>query len=287
MSLKEILRPILPDFIKSKIKAINETRELKKFTSQKRMNCVTGDLMPEKGVSLSDIFNSDEIRVLWEKSKVELDGLNIPDQTGGVNPGDRRALYYLISKFKPMSVLEIGTHIGASTIHIAAALKANDIKGNLTTVDIRDVNSTSLKPWLEYGTKYSPAQMIEELKYGPFVNFVTDTSIKYFENCQTKFDFIFLDGDHSALTVYQEIPLALKSLNSNGIILLHDYYPSGKPLWSNNSVITGPYLATERLIKEGADVIVLPLGSLPWATKLNSTYTTLALLMKKSKKTIA
>ena len=98
-----------------------------------------------------------------------------------------------------------------------------------------------------------------------------DTSIKYFENCQTKFDFIFLDGDHSALTVYQEIPLALKLLNSNGIILLHDYYPGGKPLWSNSPVISGPYLATERLIKEGADLIVLPLGNLPWATKLIQT----------------
>jgi len=275
------LRSILPESIKSMISSINKTRELKKFTSQKRMNCDGKDLMSEKGVSLSDIFNSDEIQVLWKKSKVELDVLDIPDETGGVNPGDRRALYYLISKFKPRLVLEIGTHIGASTIHIAAALKANDIKANLTTLDIRDVNSTSVKPWLKYGTKYSPAQMIEELKYGTFVNFVTDTSIKYFENCQTKFDFIFLDGDHSASTVYQEIPLALKSLNSNGIILLHDYYPNGKPLWSNNSVISGPYLATERLIKEGADLTVLPLGRLPWATKLNSNYTTLALLMKK------
>ena len=61
------------------------------------------------------------------------------------------------------------------------------------------------------------AEMLEQLKYGTLVNFVTDTSIKYFENCQTKFDFIFLDGDHSALTVYQEIPLA-QLLNSNGII---------------------------------------------------------------------
>ena len=173
MNLKQVLTLILPDFIKARIKAINETRKLEKFAPQKRMKCVTKDLMPEDRVSLSDIFNSNEIQVLWKKSKAELDVLNIPDHTGGVNPGDRRALHYLISKFKPKSVLEIGTHIGASTIHIAAALKANEIKANLTTLDIRDVNSTSVKPWLEYGTKYSPAEMLEQLKYGTLVNFVT------------------------------------------------------------------------------------------------------------------
>ncbi|RYE52594.1 MAG: class I SAM-dependent methyltransferase [Sphingobacteriales bacterium] len=283
MSLKGTLKLLLPDFIKSEIKAIGKTRELKKFTSQRKLHCVTENLLSEKGISLPDIFNSDEIEGLWKKSQKELDVLNIPDDTdGGVNAGDRRALYYLISKFKPGSVLEIGTHIGASTIHIAAALKANNIKASFTTLDIRDVNSTSLKPWTKYGTKYSPAQMIEELKYETFVDFVTDASINYFENCQTRFDFIFLDGDHSALAVYQEIPLALRLLNTNGVILLHDYFPGGKPLWSNNSVISGPYLATERLIQECGDLTVLPLGALPWTTKLNSNKTSLALLMKKN-----
>lgn len=282
MSLKQILKPILPGFIKSKIKAIQDARGLKNFTSLKKLDCDTENLMSEKKVFLSDIFNSDNTHASWKKSKPELDVYNIPDGTGGVNPGDRRAVYYLISKFKPISVLEIGTHIGASTIHIAAALKANGLKSNFTTLDIRDVNSTLDKPWIKYGTTHSPAQMIHKLQYDSFVNFVTNTSFQYFEINQAKFDFIFLDGNHSASIVYQEIPLALKALNSNGIILLHDYYPDGKPLWSNNSIIDGPYIATERFIKEDADLIVLPLGNLPWPTKFNSNKTSLALLLKKS-----
>jgi predicted O-methyltransferase YrrM len=282
MSLKQVIKKILPDFIKTMRKKNVLKRESKEFTSLKRLTCDTGNLISEEKVFLSDIFNSDDIHSLWEKSKMELDIYNIPDGGGGVNPGDRRAVYYLISKFKPVSVLEIGTHIGASTIHIATALKANGIKSHLTTVDIRDVNSVSDKPWVEYRSKYSPAQMIGELKCDAFTNFVTNTSLKYFEISQAKFDFIFLDGDHSASTVYKEIPLALKSLNTNGIILLHDYFPNSKPLWSNNSVIPGPYLATERLINEGADLTVLPLGNLPWATKFDSNITSLALLMKKS-----
>ncbi len=45
-------------------------------------------------------------------------------KTGGVNPGDRRALYYLVRTLGLKRVLEIGTNVGASTIHIAAAMKS-------------------------------------------------------------------------------------------------------------------------------------------------------------------
>ncbi|SDJ60658.1 Predicted O-methyltransferase YrrM [Pedobacter sp. ok626] len=284
MILKRTLRQILPDFIKTNIRTLIRTKELREFNSLERQYCVTENLMPKKDVSLSEIFNSEETERIWEESKKDMDIFNVPNGSGGVNPGDRRAIYYLINKFKPTSVLEIGTHIGASTINIAAALFKNQKKNkpvNFTTLDIRDVNSASEKPWEEYGTKYSPIQMINELNYGDIVNFVTGNSLKYL-NSQKKFDFIFLDGDHSAATVYKEIPLALKSLHKNGVILLHDYYPEGKPLWSDNFTITGPYSATERLIREGANLVVLPLGTLPWDTKLNSNITSLALLMRKN-----
>jgi len=221
---------------------------------------------------------------MWSDLKKKIDRFTIPDGTGGVNPGDRRAIYYLISKLKPSSVLEIGTHIGASTLHIASALYMSQIRnGNnatLTTVDIADVNSPVEKPWEKYGTSKSPLEMIQALNYGSFVEFIADTSLHYAANCERRFDFIFLDGDHSARTVYQEIPVALNLLNQNGVILLHDYFPNMKPLWSNGSVIPGPFLATERLRKEGANLTVLPLDKLPWLTKLQSNITSLALLLR-------
>jgi len=157
----------------------------------------------------------------------------------------------------------------------------NGKKVNLISIDIADVNSTVTKPWLEYGTKFSPVEMINKLNYGSFVNFVADTSLHYAANCTQKFDFIFLDGSHAASIVYQEIPLALKLLNQNGVILLHDYFPGMKPLWSDGTVIPGPYLATERLSKEGINLVVLPLGKLPWPTKQSSNVTSLALLLRK------
>jgi hypothetical protein len=45
-------------------------------------------------------------------------------------------------------------------------------------------------------------------------------------------------------------------------------------------VIGGPFLAIERFKEEGAPLTVLPLGELPWPTKLGSNTTSLALLLQ-------
>tara|TARA_Y100000996_G_C22027152_1_gene439334 strand:- start:137 stop:526 length:390 start_codon:yes stop_codon:yes gene_type:complete len=126
----------------------------------------------------------------------------------------------------------------------------------------------------------SPSDMIRELSGQSSVDFITNDSLDYFEKTQDTFDFIFLDGGHLPETVYQEIPRALSKLNKDGVILLHDYFPNGKPIWSNKYVLEGPFLATERLKKE-TDINILPLGDLPWKTKLGSKKTSLALCVKR------
>lgn len=282
MSLKQIIKKLVPTSIRLKLSRIINSKQL---YSLNKMQCETVNLLSSKEVNMENIFRNAEIQNSWKKWQVKLDNLKIPDSTGGVNPGDRRAIFFLTRYFKPKTLLEIGTHIGASTVNIASALQYNHIdlqeKPTLRTVDIRDVNSIKEKPWLQFGSNKSPIDMIENLELELFVEFVTNTSINYFEKSTEMYDFIFLDGDHAAKTVYKEIPIALSKLNKGGIILLHDYFPKGKPLWSNNHVIPGPYLATERHIAEGADIVILPLGSLPWPTKLNSNVTSLALLLKK------
>ena len=97
---------------------------------------------------LSLVFNSAEIGDEWAESGEALaracpmeDG-----KTDGVNPGDRRALRYLVRGFGPASVLEIGTNVGASTLHIASAMRSAArrdplLRPRLVTVDIEDVNS--------------------------------------------------------------------------------------------------------------------------------------------------
>jgi predicted O-methyltransferase YrrM len=243
-------------------------------------------LRSAKEVSLEEVFSSKGIEAAWDAVMPELRAFEIPDGTGGVNPGDRRAIFYLVSYFEPRSVLEVGTHIGASTIHIAAALrsrrKAVKERPNLISVDAIDVNDPVSKPWLRHGTSFSPAEMIGRMGYDDFTELATSNSLDYMTDCERGFDFIFLDGDHAGKTVYREIPAALELLNPDGLILLHDYFPGAKPLWSNGSVIPGPFLAAERLRAEGAQFEVLPLGRLPWPTKLKSNLTSLALLARKA-----
>jgi predicted O-methyltransferase YrrM len=207
-------------------------------------------------------------------------------QTGAVNPGDRRAIYYLIRGLHPLNLLEIGTHVGASTIHIAAAIareKQNTQKiPTLMSVDIQDVNDAPEAPWRRFQLHRPPAGMLQDAGYSDFVRFITQKSPDFLRQHLQKYDFIFLDGSHAAAVVYQEIPLALASLEENGVILLHDFYPHNKPLWSSNrGIIPGPWIAFQRLLKEGAPLSVIPLGALPWPTKLGTNVTSLAILTRQ------
>jgi predicted O-methyltransferase YrrM len=233
-----------------------------------------------------DLIFSEKANGSWDHVKKKREEFEFSLVNSGVNSGDRRAIFYLIDFFKPTKVLEIGTHVGASTIHIALALFGKDYQKDdkfLTTVDIHDVNDPKTKPWVSFGSKHSPVEMITNMGYGEAVDFVTMKSLDFLKSSNEKYDFIFLDGDHSATTVYQEVPAALELLNPGGVILLHDYFPDMESLWDNARIIRGPYLAVDRLIKEGADFKAIPLGALPWPTKRGSNVTSLALLSKSSR----
>ncbi|MGH9941514.1 MAG: O-methyltransferase [Pyrinomonadaceae bacterium] len=274
----------MPEFLRRILNTRREARELK---SVARFGCKVEHLRSASEVNLAEVFGSGELEREWRTIAPRLRPFDIPDGTGGVNPGDRRAIFYLTRYFKPRSVLEVGTHIGASTLHIAAALHdvqslENQERPNFVSVDVCDVNDPLAQPWLRHGTRSSPVTMIDELGCGHFVRFVTDDSLDYLVGRQQKYDLIFLDGDHAAKTVYQEIPLALDLLERDGLILLHDYFPRLHPLWSDGAVIPGPCLAANRLRAEGAEFDVLPLGRLPWPTKLKSNITSLALLVRTS-----
>ena len=242
---------------------------------------LTRDIDP---VELTHMLQSARTNDEWPLIERTIASCGIPDNAAGVNRGDRRALYYLMRSLRPKSILEVGTSIGASTIHTALALKANQLEDidhpyRMTTVDIVDVNDAAAKPWLAQGSPYSPKELLMKNGVADYVTFVAAPSLQYLESCNDRYDFVFLDGDHSAATVYREIPQALRVLRPGGVILLHDYFPNLDPLWSDGSLIPGPWLATQRLMRECVGLRVLPLGALPWPTKLNSQVTSLALLV--------
>jgi predicted O-methyltransferase YrrM len=230
------------------------------------------------------ILDSADIAKEWTAYAPRLSELcQIEDgKTGGVNPGDRRALFYLVRAFQPARVLEIGTHVGASTLYIGAALTRGgwEQTPHLVSVDLEDVNDSSHSCWRQVGLAKSPKQMVDELNATVEIRFVTDDSRHFFATTKETFDFIFLDGDHAAETAYEDILGSLDVVNKNGLIVLHDYFPGGHPLWSDGSGLRGPFTAAEKVRASGVAIKVIPLGSLPWPTKLGSHVTSLALITR-------
>jgi hypothetical protein len=112
-----------------------------------------------------------------------------------------------------------------------------------------------------------------EFKVGPGLDFLRGEP--------SGFDFVFLDGDHSAPAVYQEVAAALPKLNHGAVILLHDYHPFNRHLFKTGLPIPGPYLAVQRIMEESLGINILPLGDLPWPTKDGLNKTCLALLCRK------
>lgn len=258
-------------------------REWIKLRLIKREDCDPSKAASLSELQLEEILNSRQYGEEYAVVMAKLETLAVADLAYGVNPGDRRALYHLVRHLRPRSILEIGTHIGASTASICMALSRLCVEYpaetfRITSVDIVDVNDTISKPWLRVGARYSPRELIRRLGCPEMVEFVVDSSLNMLARSEQTYDLIFLDGDHTAAVNYREISAALRVLNPGGYLLLHDYFPNLQPLWADGAMIAGPAMATRRLRAEGAAIDALPLGNLPWPTKLGSHTTSLAIV---------
>ncbi len=280
MVLKKILKTILPRPV---IDRAVDMRGQMRLSSVPPLPLEPANLRAANGFNLQALLNEPAIAAAWTEDHAAIArAIGDINLMGGVNPGDRRAIYTLVSALKPQKVLEVGTHIAASSLYIAAALKRESANhGILTTVDIIDVNHPQDAPWRRAGYAMPPADYARGLGFGDRVGFVQSPAVTFMENTRDRFDFIFLDGDHEPHSVYREVSAALKILNPGGVILLHDYYPGARPLWADGNIIGGPFRALSRIEKENAGITVQPLGSLPWPTKQGSSVTSLALVLKK------
>src|SRR5260370_15018475 len=129
---------------------------------------------------IADAFTNKDASNAWAEDSAAISSIFGEGHYGlGVNPGDRRAIYSVILNLKPRRVLEIGTHLGASTIHIAAALKRLDAGGKVTTLDLEDVNAKD-GPWRRFGMPQCPSDYLHQLRLACFVSFITTYSIPYF-----------------------------------------------------------------------------------------------------------
>lgn len=240
-------------------------------------DALTSEQWTQRKARLANALGNSEWEQVSEKIRVH----DLPELTGGVNPGDQRLLYELCRLVNAKRILEVGTLVGASTAHLALALAKNSAGGKdtkLVTVDITDVNDENLRVWEQFNAKRSPASMLKDLGVGEDVTFVTADSVEYLRTTEDRFDLVFLDGLHTAGQVYREIPLAINVLRKGGTVLLHDYFSHGRKLWKEEAVIEGPWLACRALQRAGLRFRVTPLGNLPWPTKRGGSLTSLAVI---------
>ena len=186
----------------------------------------------------------------WESRLTSHPMIGGLEEASGVS--DRRALFHLVRAYGARVILEIGTHAGASTAYLAAAVGNG---GRLVTVDPEPVNDPELGPWRKVGVPLSPREMVDYIAPGATATFVQNTSLAYLASTSDEFDFAFVDGDHSGRTVYREIAALSARMAPNGLIALHDYYP---PLATHaaGSLIRGPYHAVQRALGENHDLVV-------------------------------
>lgn len=259
-------------------------RERQRLAKTPKAKFVIDPLRPISRAQVEQAFTDGAIGTAWQQALARISQIMpYTDIYGGVCPGERRAIYQMLAWLKPRRVLEIGTHIGASTSVIAQALHTHAAPDSqLLTGDILDVNDPEQGAFSKLGT-ISPRDGLRQLGLEAHARFEVKPSLQLMKNLKSldqKFDFIFLDGDHSASAVYQELSAALDLLAPDGTILLHDFYPDGKAIYPNGMVVPGPFVGSQRVSGECPQVKFIPLGELPWETKQGVRRTSLALVSR-------
>lgn len=212
---------------------------------------------------MARLFDPDELNREWSELEGRLREFGVWNAAGATGGIDLKVLYFLARVRRFQSILEVGTHVGGSTLALAWALDRREDGGLLVTVDIADVNDSTSGPWLKAGLPKPPREMVRGLDVD--VSFVTSRSVEFLGSNERRFDFVYLDGDHNSETVYREILLAAGCLRDGGLIALHDY--SSKvvfPTLLDGRSIPGPYLATRRVVSEVPGVTVHSFQSVPW-----------------------
>jgi predicted O-methyltransferase YrrM len=274
--MKQLFKALLPQKM---VNAAVDIRDRRRLRAVPTRAFDAHRLREASFIPIPSCFSDPAIGAMWRVVQEEISSVfPVGDIVNGVNPGDRRALFYLVRALNCQNVLEVGTNIGASTLHIAHALKYAGADAMVTSVDILDVNNQQTAPWKDAGLAMSPTAYADRLGCHNHIAFKKAPALTFMETTEMRFDLIFLDGDHSPCAVYSEVAVALRLLKEGGVILLHDYYPAGRPLFSDGTVIFGPSYAMERVIRENPSIRVHPLGALPWKTKLGSNVTSLALV---------
>ena len=286
--LKRLVRNVLPARMHGALRRAVHTRQLNRAPV---MVADVSRLPRAAEISFPEMLRSDGREDGWEKAKSSIrEVFDYVPGSHAVDPESGRAIYHLIRRLEPRSVLEIGTNCGASTVHAAMAMREYRNTGRpprlvtprLVTVDLFDVNDPASTEAKRYRISAPPRELLAGLDCADLVEFAVARSTDYLNEREAEFDFILLDHCPAADIAYRDIVLAIRALRPGGQLLLHSFFSGRKPLGTGERVNSDSFLAVRRLRREGAPLVALPLGALPWPTKSGaSNLTSLALLARQ------
>lgn len=136
---------------------------------------------------------------------------------------------YALSRYKQMpnlNFLQIGAYTGDASEWILENI-LTDKTSSLTDVDTWEGSKEKIHTefdWDEIESMY-------DKRMSKFANIKKHKgfSVSYLKSCTEEFDFIYIDGDHSAEGVYNDASFAFPLLKSGGILAFDDY------LWEHPS----------------------------------------------------
>jgi predicted O-methyltransferase YrrM len=132
--------------------------------------------------------------------------------------------YSLVTNLRPERVLAIGSRHGYVPSLIALALKANG-SGKLDFVDANygdtthgvDVAFGGVENW-----SGDPAEKFARFGLRDVISIHIQRSSDFFAACESKFGYIYLDGNHSYEGSRYDFEESLKLATDNALIVLHD-----------------------------------------------------------------
>ena len=185
------------------------------------------------------VFKKLQKSFLNNKNKIEVEDLGAGSRklnkqrtiseiarVAGSNDKYGKLLFRLVAHYKPKTVLELGTSLGLGTYLMSAA--SEDIY--VTTVE-------GCKNTFEIARRSFPSS--QHIK----VDFIHSDFISFLENLEekTKFDMIFIDGDHKSESLFKQLELLSPYIHDETIIILDDIRWSKDMLFAWNKLVQSPY----------------------------------------------
>lgn len=158
-----------------------------------------------------------------------------------------RLLYALVLAARPRVCVEIGTHMGLSSLAIASALKFNAeyvpsaflrqwkaewhpigklerVRGKLYCID------PELQPHF--------TRRLQKFNLQPYIEFIQQRSEQVDLTQIPNIDFLFIDGGHAYESALSDFTRYFVKVNAGGYVVLHDYFPDSPtphmPWWGPN-----------------------------------------------------